>query len=127
MLFSPLIMSLSEHTSYKIDLFENRFPVSVRKCSVLLFILFNSIVTCIRVTIDGAWIGIEVLQLIITSKDYALTVLRTSQVTVGHTKSSQSVTVFTSRCLVVASNVGLSPSSGFPNYPRPQLLASHNS
>jgi hypothetical protein len=33
--------------------------------------------------------------------------------------------VFTSCCLVAASNGGRSPSSGFPNCPRPQLPASH--
>jgi hypothetical protein len=34
--------------------------------------------------------------------------------------------VFTSRCSVAASNVGRPTSSGFPNYPRPQLTASHS-
>jgi hypothetical protein len=34
--------------------------------------------------------------------------------------------VFNSRCLVAASNGGRSPSSGFPNYPRPQLQASNS-
>jgi hypothetical protein len=54
----------------------------------------------------GSVIGfIELLQLVITSKDYALTVLHTSQITMGLTRSSQSVTVFTGRCLVVASMV----------------------
>jgi hypothetical protein len=51
------------------------------------------------------------------SKDYALTVLHTSQITIGHTRSSQSVTFLTNRCLVAASNGGRSPSSVFPNCP----------
>jgi hypothetical protein len=46
----------------------------------------------------------ELLQLKTTSKDYALTVLHTSQITTGCTRSSQSVTVFSSCCLVAASN-----------------------
>jgi hypothetical protein len=33
--------------------------------------------------------------------------------------------VFTSRCLVADSNNGRSPSSGFPNCPRPQLPSPH--
>jgi hypothetical protein len=44
-----------------------------------------------KMTIDGVWIGnqfIELLQLVTTTKDYALTVLHTSQITVGHTRSS---------------------------------------
>jgi hypothetical protein len=45
----------------------------------------------------------ELLKLITTSKDYALTVLHTSQITIGHTRFSQSVTVFTSCCSVAAS------------------------
>jgi hypothetical protein len=57
--------------------------------------------------------------------DYVLTVLRTSEITIGHTRSSQSVTVFTSRYLVAISNGGRSPSSDFPRSPRPQLPASH--
>jgi hypothetical protein len=62
-----------------------------------------------------------------TSNDYAVTVLHTSQITIGHTRSSQSVTVFTSRFLVAAFNDGRSPSSGFQNCPCPQLPASHSS
>jgi hypothetical protein len=64
---------------------------------------------------------VEHLQLVTTSKYYALTVLHTSQISIGHTRSSQSVTVFTSRCLAAAFDGGRSPSSGFPNCPRPQL------
>jgi hypothetical protein len=69
---------------------------------------------------------IELLQLVTTSKDYALTVLHTSQITIGHTRSSQSVRVFTIRCLLAASKGGRSLYSGFPNCSRPQLPASHS-
>jgi hypothetical protein len=64
------------------------------------------------------------MQLITTSKDYAVTLLHISQITVGHAGSSQSVEVFTGRCLVVASNGGISPSYVFLNCPWPQLPAS---
>jgi hypothetical protein len=75
----------------------------------------------------GLVIGfIDLLQLITTSKDYAVTVLHLSQITIGHTRSSQSVAVFTSCCLVAASNDGRSPSFGFPDCPWPQLPASHS-
>jgi hypothetical protein len=67
----------------------------------------------------GLVIGfLEILQLVTTSKDYALTVLHQTQITIRHTRSSRSVTVFTNRCLVTAFNGGRSPSSGFPNCPR---------
>jgi hypothetical protein len=46
--------------------------------------------------------------------------------TIGHIRSSQSVRVFTSRCLIADFNGRLSPSSGFSNCPRPQLPASHS-
>jgi hypothetical protein len=36
--------------------------------------------------------------------DYARTILHTSQVTIGHGRSSQSVTAFNSRCLVAVLN-----------------------
>jgi hypothetical protein len=75
----------------------------------------------------GLIIGfIELLRLVTTSKDYALTVLHASQITIGHSSSSQSVTIFPSRCLVAASNSGRYASSRFPNCPRPQLPASHS-
>jgi hypothetical protein len=48
---------------------------------------------------------IELLQIVTTSKNYALTVLNTSETTIGHTRSCQSLTIFISRCLVVASVV----------------------
>jgi hypothetical protein len=71
--------------------------------------------------IDVFWISvvfIELLQHVNTSKDYALTDLHTSQITIGHTRSSQSVTDFTNCCLVAAFNSGHSSSYGFPNCPR---------
>jgi hypothetical protein len=69
---------------------------------------------------------IGLLQLVTASKDYALIVIHTSQITTGHTTSSQSVIVFTSRCLVAACSGGYSPSYEFSNYAWPQLLASHS-
>jgi hypothetical protein len=77
----------------------------------------------------GFWLVIgftELLQLVTASKDYALTVLHTSKITLRHNRSSQSVTVFTSLCFVVAFNGGRSPSSGFLNCPWLQLPASHS-
>jgi hypothetical protein len=56
---------------------------------------------------------IELLQLVTTSKDSAITVLHTSPVTIGHTRSSQPVTVFTSRCLVAASTAYVPLPLGF--------------
>jgi hypothetical protein len=67
----------------------------------------------------GFWLVIgfiEHLQLVTTSKVYALTVLHMSQITLGHTRSSHYIVFFTSRCLLTAFNGGLSASSGFPNY-----------
>jgi hypothetical protein len=47
----------------------------------------------------GVVIGfIELSQLATQSKNYALTVLQTSQIAVGHNRSSQSVRVFISHC-----------------------------
>jgi hypothetical protein len=43
-----------------------------------------------------------------------------------HTHTIVPSHVFTSRCSVAASNGRHSPSSGFPNYPLPQLSASHS-
>jgi hypothetical protein len=80
-------------------------------------------------TLDGfklVIVLVEHLQIATTSNDCALTVLRASQITIGHISSSQSVTFFTSRCLVAASNGRRSSSSGFANYIRPQLPVSHN-
>jgi hypothetical protein len=58
---------------------------------------------------------------------YALTVLHTSQITIEHTKSSNSVAVFTSRCLVAAFSAGSSAFSELLNCPWPQLLACRSS
>jgi hypothetical protein len=59
------------------------------------------------------------LQLVNTSQNYVLTVLQTSQLAIGHTMYSQSVTVFTSRCSVAVSNGGPSTLYGLPNGSRP--------
>jgi hypothetical protein len=75
----------------------------------------------------GLVIGFIVLvQLVTTSKDYALTVLHTSQITIGHTRSPQSVTVYISHRLVAAFSGEHSPSSGFLNYPQPQVPVSNS-
>jgi hypothetical protein len=75
----------------------------------------------------GLEIGfIEHLQIVTRSKDYVVTVLHTSQITIGHIRSSQSVTVFTSRCLVQASNGESSPSSLFPTISMSQLPVSNS-
>jgi hypothetical protein len=50
----------------------------------------------------------------------------TSQNNIGLIRSSQSVTLFTSRCLVAASNSERSPSSWFPIGPCSQLPASNS-
>jgi hypothetical protein len=42
-----------------------------------------------------------------------------------HTHTNVHSHVFTCRCSVAASNLGCSPSSGFPKFSRPQLPASH--
>jgi hypothetical protein len=48
----------------------------------------------------------EFIELITASKDYALTVLHTSQIAIGHTMSSQSVTLLIKICVVAVSNGG---------------------
>jgi hypothetical protein len=68
---------------------------------------------------------VEILQLVTTSEDHALTVLHTSQITIGPTWSSRSVSLHYP-LLGSGFNCKRSPSSGFPNCPRPQLPASHN-
>jgi hypothetical protein len=76
--------------------------------------LFWPIAYChmILVAIDKVWISNQI---------YC-----TLHKSLGHTRSFQSVTAFTNRCLVVASNGRRSPSSGFPNCPWPQRPASHS-
>jgi hypothetical protein len=80
----------------------------------------------IVVTVNGVRTGSRIYWTLTErnyKKDYALTVLHTSQITIGHTKSSQAVTVFTGCCSVAASNIERSPSTGFPNCQRLQLPA----
>jgi hypothetical protein len=50
----------------------------------------------------------------------------TSQITIGQTRSSESVRIFTNRCLVATSIGRRFPYSGFPNCLRPQLPASQS-
>jgi hypothetical protein len=64
------------------------------------------------------------LHLVTTSNDCILSVVHTSIITIGHTRSSPCVTVSTNRCLVAAFNSGRSLSSGIPNYPPPHLTKS---
>jgi hypothetical protein len=88
-----------------------------------------NIITCMSDYRNGFGlliVFIEFLQLVTTSKDYDVTVLHISQITMGKTMSSKSVTVFNIRCLVAASNGGRSPFSGFPICRRPQLPACHS-
>jgi hypothetical protein len=80
----------------------------------LLFLYFPVWAVALRWTDHSSKDPYQVL----SSKDCALAVLHTSKLTMGHTRSSQFVTVFTSRCLVAASNDEFSPSSGFSNCPR---------
>jgi hypothetical protein len=71
----------------------------------VLFRMLKINTVTILMTVDGFWLVIgfiELLQLVTTSKDYALTVLHISQITVGHTSSSQSYSL-RCRCLVAAS------------------------
>jgi hypothetical protein len=73
------------------------------------------------VTIDGFWIDDQISLFLCYSVWLHFT---THSYT--HIQTSVHNRVFTCCCLVVASNGGYSPSSGFPNYPRPQLPASHS-
>jgi hypothetical protein len=71
------------------------------------------------VTTDGVWIGNWIywtLTLVSTINYDSLTELHTPNITV--TTAHKVFSGFTSRCLVAASNGGISPSSGFPNCPR---------
>jgi hypothetical protein len=54
----------------------------------------------------------EFLQILTAGKNYALTVLHTSQITIGHTRSSKSVTVFTSSVQSSITVCGPLPSNG---------------
>jgi hypothetical protein len=49
----------------------------------------------------------------------------TLQFTITHTLTSVHSYVFSKHCSVVVSNSRCSPSSGFPNYPQPQLPVFH--
>jgi hypothetical protein len=91
-------------------------------CGIIISVQVNTLnhsayytVTWWCVTIDGSWIG-DWIWLLDTGRDY------TSHFTITHTSVHSHV--FTSRCLVAASNGGRSPSSEFLNWPRPQLPTS---
>jgi hypothetical protein len=62
------------------------------------------------------------LQLLTTSKNYALTFLHTT----SNYKTDYVFSAFTSRCLIEVSIGGRSPSSEFPNCPRPRSPACHS-
>jgi hypothetical protein len=84
----------------------------------------------IRVIIDGVWIG-NWMCWTLTTRNYkwglcCYTVLHTSQIAIKHTRYSQSLTVFTSRCLVADFKGGRSRTYGFPNCSRPQLPPSNS-
>jgi hypothetical protein len=61
-----------------------------------------------------------------TTLHNSLLYMREHTCTHTHTHKSVHCHVFISCCLVAASNGGHSLSSGFPNYPRPQLPASNS-
>jgi hypothetical protein len=74
---------------------------------------------CEWVTIDGLWIDDRIYWALWYSARLHFTFH-------CYTHTSIHNYVCTSRYSVAASNSWRSPSSGFPNYPRPQLLASHS-
>jgi hypothetical protein len=83
------------------------------------------IVTYMSVTIKGFRLVIgftEYLQIVTSSNYSASANLHTQQFTTESIKSFQSA-VFTSRCLVTASNGERSPYSGLPNYHRASALS----
>jgi hypothetical protein len=80
----------------------------------------DNTVTCMIVTIDTFWIDNQIYWTLWYSLWLHFTIHY-------HTHTSVHSRVFTNPCLVVeASNGRRSPSSEFPNYPWPQLLASHS-
>jgi hypothetical protein len=90
--------------------------------------LFGSDMYCDYLSIEFGLVirFIELLQLIATVKGYAVTVLHTSQVTIGHSRSSQSFTLSISCCLVEASAVDIFLPVGSQYCPQHQLPASHS-
>jgi hypothetical protein len=73
---------------------------------------------------NGNWIYYTILQLVTANKNYALTFLNTLQTSLGHIESSQSVTVFISRCFEAASNRDILFLLGSRTVPVLQLLTS---
>jgi hypothetical protein len=74
------------------------------------------------VTIDGVWIGTRIYWTLWYSAWVHFTIHY-----YAHTHTTAQSHIFTSRCSAEVSNGWHSPSSGFPNYPRSQLPASHGS
>jgi hypothetical protein len=94
----------------------------VRKAS--LYGLPRDILPSDEITIDGVWFHNRIywtLTLVTTNHYDSLTEFFQR----CNWSTYKVFSVFTSRCLVAASNGGLFPSSGFPNCLRPQLPASH--
>jgi hypothetical protein len=80
------------------------------------------ILSRVWVTIDGVWIDDRIYWTLWYSVWLHFTVHRLT-----HTCTHQCLqSRLHCRCLVAASNNGRSPSSGFPNCPRPHLPASNN-
>jgi hypothetical protein len=72
---------------------ESLLDTSLQRC--LQTDLFSDYSVTILVTIHWVWTGNRInCKLVITSKSYALTVLYTSQITIGYTRSCQNVTVY---------------------------------
>jgi hypothetical protein len=102
--FNLQIFGCSAESSYTMQGILMKYAVNQNHPLYLhnLYSIFIFKASLERVTIDVVWIGNQI-----------------------YWTELQSVTV-TSRCLVVASNGGHSPCSGFMNCPQPQLPTSHS-
>lgn len=88
--------------------------------------IFSHVIKWLWKGFELVFVFTELLELVTASKDCALTVLHISQITIGNFRSSKSVTIFICCSSVVASIGGRSPSPGFQNRTRPQLLPSYS-
>jgi hypothetical protein len=91
--------------------------------------LFQLILSCVWLTIDGVWVGNWIYWTLTDISYYsAIANSHTLQFITARTKSSQSA-VFISHCTVTVYNSGHSHYSGFPNYPHAkcQQLPASNS